>query len=206
MESKANLTMARRKRTQLDHDALYERWKIFGEWLTQQRLYRGLTQDQAAQAVGVSRQQRIRYELGAKVLKKRMRLMAKTLNVPLEKMHDRAGFTLSLKRNAAKDRLGRLYDLLCAGRLDFAILELLRLDYRVNGDKGSLGPRSGGLEATYFSNAVVMINKLPSEHLNLILEILPERIKDTEDDFEYRVQPDGKSLIRKKRQNVILWD
>ncbi|MGH9929906.1 MAG: helix-turn-helix domain-containing protein [Pyrinomonadaceae bacterium] len=107
--------MPRRKRTELDHDFLYDRWKIFGEWLTLQRYHRGFTQNQAAKALGISRQQWIRYELGAKVLRKRMPAMAKTLNVSLEKMLDRADYKASPKRNAAKDRLGRIYDLLCAG-------------------------------------------------------------------------------------------
>jgi hypothetical protein len=40
--------MPRRKRTQLDHDFIYGRWKVFGEWLTLQRNNRGLTQYEAA--------------------------------------------------------------------------------------------------------------------------------------------------------------
>src|SRR5687768_17632681 len=107
--------MPRRKRTQLNHDFIYGRWKVFGEWLTMQRNNRGLTQSEAARAVKISRQQWMRYESGSKVLKKRMPAMAAALGVPLEKMLDRAGYRASPKRNAAKDRLGRIYDLLCAG-------------------------------------------------------------------------------------------
>lgn len=90
--------------------------------------------------------------------------MAKVLNVDLEKMLDRAGLKVSSKRNAMKNRIARIYDLLCAGRLEFAMLELLRLDDRVTGTTSAIGPRWGGLEATDFSNAVMVINRLPSPH------------------------------------------
>lgn len=197
--------MPRRKRTELDHDLLYGRWTIFGEWLTLQRLLRGLTQNQAAKAIGISRHQWLRYELGARVPKKRMEPMANVLNIDLEKMLDRAGLKVSSKRNAMKNRIGRIYDLLCAGRLEFAMLELLRLDDRVTGTKSAVGPRWGGLEATDFSNAVMVINRLPRWRLEIILKLLQERIKDKKDKYEYQVKPDRKNLIRKKRKDVIHW-
>src|SRR5215213_2912415 len=131
--------MPRRKRTQLNHDFIYGRWKVFGEWLTMQRNNRGLTQYEAARAVKISRQQWMRYESGSKVLKKRMPAMAAALGVPLEKMLDRAGYRASPKRNAAKDRLGRIYNLLCAGCVDLAILELLRLNDRLKGGVSTAG-------------------------------------------------------------------
>src|SRR6266849_1054447 len=99
--------MPRRKRTQLDHDFIYDRWKVFGEWLTMQRNNRGLTQNEAAKAVKISRQQWMRYESGSKVLRKRIPAMAEALGVPPDKMLDRAGYRASAKLNAAKDRLGR---------------------------------------------------------------------------------------------------
>src|SRR6266849_5998947 len=98
--------MPRRKRTQLDHDFIYDRWKVFGEWLTMHRNNRGSTQQEAAKAAKISRQQWMRYESGSKVLRKRMPTMAEALGVPLEKMLDRAGYRTSTKINAAKHRLG----------------------------------------------------------------------------------------------------
>jgi transcriptional regulator with XRE-family HTH domain len=95
--------MSRRKRTELQEEFIYGRWQIFGEWVTQQRLIVGLTQQKAADAVGVSRRQWIRFELGtAKVPVKRMKAMSKILHVTEERMWDRAGYKISYKRLAPK--------------------------------------------------------------------------------------------------------
>jgi transcriptional regulator with XRE-family HTH domain len=194
--------MPRRKRTQLDHDFIYDRWKVFGEWLTMQRNNRGLTQHEAARAVKISRQQWMRYESGSKVLRKRMPAMAETLGVPLEKMLDRAGYKASPKRNAGKDLLGRIYDLLCAGNVDLAILNLLQLNDRIVGHDGVAGsrrvrgPKGGGVVATSFARAVVLLDELPDWLLELVLNAMKERINNikhlTESD------PQVKNLIRKK--------
>lgn len=192
--------MPRRKQTKLYDDS---NWTIFGEWLTQQRLYRRLTQDQAAKAIGVSRHQWMRYELGAKVLRKHMEAMAPVLNVAFEKLLDRAGLKASRKRNAVRAKLGRMYDYLGAGRLDFAILELLRLYDRATGCKGAVGPRSGGLEATDFANAVVMINRLPADRVEELLNLMRERIKDKS--VKTKVPLPGKNRIRKKRADKMLF-
>src|SRR5882724_10436827 len=186
--------MPRRKQTKLDDDS---NWAIFGEWLTQQRLYRRLTQDQAAKAIDVSRHQWMRYELGAKVLRKHMEAMAPVLNVTIEKMLDRAGLKASPKYNAVRSRLGRMYDHLGADRLDLAILELLRLYDKATGCKGGLGPRSGGLEATDFANAVVMINRLPADRVEELLDVMRERIKHKS--VTTKVPLPGRNRIRKKR-------
>jgi transcriptional regulator with XRE-family HTH domain len=170
--------MARTERTQLDHDLLYGRWTVFGRWLKQQRELAGLTQDQAAKAMRVSKRQWIRYEMGGKVLEKKLKRMARVVNVAQEKMLDRAGYKISLKRNAAKDRLGRIYDLSCAGKLDFAILELLQLNDRIAGSKTAVGPISGGPEAIHFSRAIASLNSLPSQRVEVILKTMQERIKD----------------------------
>lgn len=187
--------MPRRKRTQLDHDFIYDRWRVFGEWLTMQRNNRGLTQYEAARAVKISRQQWMRYESGSKVLKKRMPAMAAALGVPLEKMLDRAGYRASPKRNAAKDRLGRIYDLLCAGNVDLAILELLRLNDRVRGSRTAVGPRVGGVTATNFARAVILLDGLPDWLLDETLKVLQERTKCNGIDA---TQPRVKNLIWKK--------
>jgi transcriptional regulator with XRE-family HTH domain len=194
--------MPRKKRTQLDHDFLYERWRIFGNWLTLQRLDRGLTQNEAAKAVKVSRQQWLRYESGAKVLRKRMPAMATALDVSLEKMLDRAGYKTSPKRNAAKDRLGGIHRLLCAGKIDLAILSLLRLNDRIEGNdsieggRTGRGPKAGGVAATNFARAVALLDELPDWLLELALNAMKERSKDM--DHETETHPRVKSLIRKK--------
>lgn len=159
-----------------------------------QRNNRGLTQYEAARAVKISRQQWMRYESGSKVLKKRMPAMAAALGVPLEKMLDRAGYRASPKRNAAKDRLGRIYNLLCAGCVDLAILELLRLNDRVRGSRTAVGPR-GGVTATNFARAVILLDGLPDWLLDTTLNVLQERTKGNGIDA---TQPRVKNLILKK--------
>jgi transcriptional regulator with XRE-family HTH domain len=193
--------MPRRKQTKLDDGS---NWAIFGEWLTQQRLYRRLTQDQAAKAIDVSRHQWMRYESGKKVLRKHMEAMAPILKVTLEKMLDRAGLKASPKRNAVRAKLSRMYDYVGASRLDFAILELLRVYDEATGCKGGVGPRSGGLEATNFANAVVMINRLPAERVEELLNLMKERIKDKS--LKPEVPLPGKNRIRKKRADKMLFN
>src|SRR4051794_31773990 len=112
--------MPRRKKNDTNHNLFYGRWQIFGEWLTQQRMIVGLTQQQAADLVKVSRRQWIRYELGAKVPIKRMAVMSKVLHTTEEKMWDRAGYRVSHNRHASKDRLERILDMLTSANLDFA--------------------------------------------------------------------------------------
>jgi len=104
--------------------------------------------------------------------------MAAALGVPLERMLDRAGYRASPKRNAAKDRLDRIYNLLCAGSVDLAILELLRLNDRLRGCRTAAGPGVDGVTATNFARAVVLLNGLPDYLLDKTLNVLQERTKD----------------------------
>ncbi len=122
--------------------------------------------------------------------------MATALNVPLEKMLDRAGYKTSPKRNAAKDRLGRIYDLLCAGKVDLAILELLRLNDRIAGSRTAVGPRGGGVAATNFARAVVLLDGLPDWLLEVILKAMQERVIDNKHEPATHLRV--KNLIRKK--------
>ena len=121
--------------------------------------------------------------------------MAAALGVPLEKMLDRAGYRASPKRNAAKDRLGRIYNLLCAGCVDLAILELLRLNDRLKGGRSTAGPRVGGVTATNFARAIVLLDTLPDWLLDETLNVLQERTKGNGIDA---TQPRVKNLIWKK--------
>lgn len=193
--------MARRKRTELQHDMLYGRWTMFGEWVTLQRLIVGLTQQQAAEAIGISRQRWIRYELGSKVPLKRMKAMAKILHVTEERMWDRAGYRLSYKKLAPKDRLERILDLLTAGRLEMAIIQLLKLNDRITGTK-AYGPRFGGLVATDYANAVKLLDRLPGPWVKSLQTVMRERINDKDDRIEFLVK--GTKLIRRKRIELLL--
>ena len=178
------LVMARRKRTNTEHGFVYERWKMFGEWITHQRLLVGFTQNQAAKVVGVSRRQWIRYELGAKVPVKRMELMSQVLHVSPDKMVDRAGYETSFKRHAAREQLGRIHDLICAGRLEFGMLQLLRLNDRITGIVSANGPRFGGLDATDYANAGILLNRLPDPYVKSLQKLMAKRVGDKEEPDE----------------------
>jgi len=197
--------MPRREQTETKHDYMYGRWQIFGEWITHQRLLAGLTQKLAAEAVGVSRRQWIRYELGAKVPVKRMELMAGVLNVTSDKMLDRAGYRASFKRHASKEQVGRILDLVSGGRLQLAMLALLRLNDRVMGIRAAAGPRLG-LDGTDYAHALVLLNRLPTSHVNSLQNLMQERTDDREKgdseiDGNYIK---GKNRLRKKNEDVMI--
>ena len=96
--------MPRYEITELDHSFKDDRWTYFGPWLRWRRLMAGLTQDEIATLVAVSRRQWIRYEQGSKMLRKRIKRIAAALNVPEQNMLDRAGYKVSRRRNDV-DRL-----------------------------------------------------------------------------------------------------
>jgi transcriptional regulator with XRE-family HTH domain len=194
--------MPRRKRNETNHDLFYGRWQMFGEWMTQQRMIVGLTQQQAADAVKRSRRQWIRYELGrAKVPTKLMKGMSKVLHVTEEKMWDRAGYRVSHNHLAPKDRLEKLQDLLSAGRLEMAIIQLLELNDRITGTS-AYGPRFGGLVATDYANAVKLLDRLPGPWVESLQEVMKERIHDKDDEIEFLVR--GGKLLRRKRIELTL--
>ena len=197
--------MPRRAQTETKHDYMYGRWQIFGEWITHQRLLVGFTQKQAAEAVGVSRRQWIRYELGAKVPVKRMDLMSRVLNIHPDRMLDQAGYRTSFKRHAVKEQLGRISNLLSAGRLQLALLALLRLNDRIMGIRAAAGPRLG-LDGTDYTHALVLLNRLLTLHVNSLQNLMQERTGDKEKgdreiDERYLI---GKNRLRKKNEDVMI--
>lgn len=198
--------MPRREQTETKHDYMYGRWQIFGEWITHQRLLVGFTQKQAAEAVGVSRRQWIRYELGAKVPVKRMDLMSRVLNIHPDRMLDQAGYRTSFKRHAVKEQLGRISNLMSAGRLQLAMLGLLKLNDRIMGIKAAAGPRLG-LDGTDYTHALVLLNRLPTSHVNSLQNLMQERTGDREkgDKETDEKYLKGKNRLRKKNEDVMIW-
>ena len=173
--------------------------------MTHQRLLAGLTQKQAAQAVGVSRRQWIRYELGAKVPLQRMEFMSCVLNVTPDKMLDRAGYRASFKRHASKEQVGRILDLVSAGRLQLAMLALLELNDRIMGIKAAAGPRLG-LDGTDYAHALVLLNRLPTSHVDSLQDLMQERTADREkgDSEIDENYIKGKNRLRKKNDDVMI--
>src|SRR5205814_8330520 len=99
--------MPRYEITDLDRSFKDDRWTFFGPWLRSRRLIAGLTQAEAAEEAGVSRRQWIRYEQGSKMLRKRIKRIAAVINVPEQRMLDRAGYKVSARRNDVKGHLSR---------------------------------------------------------------------------------------------------
>ena len=199
--------MPRREQTETKHDYMYGRWQIFGEWITHQRLLVGFTQKQAAEAVGVSRRQWIRYELGAKVPVKRMDLMSRVLNIRPDRMLDQAGYRTSFKRHAVKEQLGRIANLLSAGRLQMAMLALLQLNDRMMGIRAAAGPRLGP-NGTDYTHALVLLNRLPTLHVASLQNLMKKRTKDRKAKDKETTEESyikGKKRLRKKNKDVMLF-
>lgn len=125
-----------------------------------------------------------------------MPAVARTLNVPLETMLERAGYRTSPRRNDVKGRLARMAEILFVDRLDFAVLELLRLNERISGNRGGVAPRAGGLSATDFANAVMLLDRLPTNLFGIILHAMQERARDKPS--EPKTLTSHNNLIRKK--------
>lgn len=107
-----------------------------------------------------------------------MRAAARALNVPLETMLNRAGYKTSPRRNDVEGRLAGLGQLLFVGKLDLAILGLLRLNDRIAVKRSCADPKGGGVAATDFARAFELLDRLPNLHLALILKTMQKRIND----------------------------
>ena len=189
--------MPRRKRSNIEKILLTEGWKTFGLWLESQRLIKRLTQQQAAEAAGVSRRQWIRYEMGSRVQFKRLRPIAHALNVPQGRILYLAGYKTSPRRNDATHRLRRMHDMLLAGSLDTALEEVLFLYDRIRPSERGSSSNLDGLTAPNFARAVVLLDRLPSWLVDEILKAMQDRVVDKKKQ-EPEIHPRLKKLIRTK--------
>ena len=186
--------MPKRKSHKIERMLLTEGWETFGLFVRTQRLVKRLTQEQAAEAAGVSKRQWIRYEMGSRVQLKRLRPIARALNVAPARLLHLAGYKTSPKRNDATHRLRRMHDLLLAGSLDIALEEFLWLYDRT---KPSDGEYMDGVTAPNFATATKLLEGLPGWLLEVILKAMLERINDKKQhDPEMRARE--KNLIREK--------
>jgi transcriptional regulator with XRE-family HTH domain len=166
--------MPRFRITDLDRSFEDDRWTYFGPWLRSRRMIARLTQDEAAQAAGVSRRQWIRYEQGSKMLRKKIKRVAAAINVPEQRMLDRAGYKVSRRRNDVNGHLGKIKDHLYAGKDDVAIVDLMKLRDRMLGHRKGYRPLGVGTDGFEFAKLVVSIDQLSAEFFNLLLDVMQE--------------------------------
>jgi len=170
--------MPRFEISDVDRSFKDDRWTYFGPWLRSRRLIAGLTQDEAAQAAGLSRRQWIRYEQGSKMLRKRIKRIAAVINVPEQRMLDRAGYKVSARRNDVKGHLSRIGDHLYAGKDTAAFVDLVTLRDRMLGHRKGYRPLGLGTDGVEFAKVVVSIDGLPAEFFNLLLDMMQESQED----------------------------
>lgn len=200
--------MPRRKRTKNERIMLTDGWKTFGLWLESQRLAKRLTQQQVAVAVGVSKRQWIRYEMGSRVQLKWMRPIAYALNVTERRMLYLAGYKIPPRLNDASHQLRRMHDMLLAGSLDIALEEFLSLYERIRPTDRESHSDFNGLTGPNFANAIIFLERLPNWLMEEILKAIQKRTSCSGQDIE--THPRSKSLIRKKcnealRDTQITW-
>jgi hypothetical protein len=87
-------------------------------------------------------------------------------------------------------------DMLFVGALDFAVLELLRLNERIAGRKGGVAPTAGGLIATDFAKTVMLLDSLPTNLFEILLHAMHERAADKPS--EPKTLTSYNNLIRKE--------
>gem|GEM_PF-2909836 len=135
-----------------------------------------------------------------------MDLMSRVLNIAPDRMLDRAGYRTSFKRHAAKEQLGRILDLMSAGRLQLAMLALLKLNDRVMGIKAAAGPRLG-LDGTDYTHALVLLNRLPTLYVDSLQNLMQERTGDKEKGDKETTNESylrGKNRLRKRNEDVMI--
>jgi transcriptional regulator with XRE-family HTH domain len=155
-----------------------DNWKTFGLFLRTQRIVKGFTQEQAAQAAKVSTRQWIRYEQGSRVLSKRYPMIAKALNVPLARMLSLAGYKVAPRRNDVNVRLRRVHDMLRIGRLDLALKYFLLLYYQIGPFDAGPGYHPHRLTAPNFATAVISLESLPKWLFEVLAKCMQEILSE----------------------------
>src|SRR5437879_1484350 len=137
-------------------------WKPFGRWLRTRRIAKRFTLQQAADAVGVSRRQWIRYEQGARVLYKNLDSIADALDISIGRVRYLAGYKAEPKRNDPMKRLRRIHDMLVAGEFDYALEQFLLVYQSIKPTDVEATLYIDGLTPPNFAQAVIFLDALPT--------------------------------------------
>lgn len=139
------------------------RWVEFGKWLEQQRGETRLTQEQAADALGISRRQWIRYTQGAPVPRKRIEKMIKVLGLPPKKAFLRAGYEMPPDLAVWGDSyLLRIRDAVFDGEMAVALMFLYDFYYESMQEKKKYKPVQLSVTCQDFVTAAVAIDRMPA--------------------------------------------
>jgi transcriptional regulator with XRE-family HTH domain len=166
-----------RKRLDPSYDKwLTEGWKTFGKWLKERRIGRRFTLQQAADAVGVSKRQWIRYEQGAKVPDKRLDRIALKLDIERRRIYSMAGFQVPRKKNDAPALLRRMHVMMTTGDL-YSALQLFFVIYQKMKTRTPDDLEMDATTAVCFAEAIVCLESLPNWLFQIILKCMEQRVE-----------------------------
>ena len=169
--------MSRKRLDPAYHQWLLEGWKTFGKWLKERRIGRRLTLQQAADAVGVSKRQWIRYEGGAKVPDKRLDRIALKLDIERRRIYYLAGFQVPKKRNDTPALLRRMHVMMQTGDL-YSALQTFFVVYETM--ERTTPDEDLEMDATTpacFAQAIVSLESIPQWLFQIILKCMKERLE-----------------------------
>lgn len=140
-----------------------QHWIDYGKWLEYSRGLTGFTQDEVAEALGISRRQWIRYTQGAPVPKKRISKIVKVLGLPHGKAYLRAGYRLPPDLIAEADSHSRrIRDAVLGGSMKDALMALHVFYYKMAPEK----KRTTSVDCTRtcqdFIDAAVALDAMPT--------------------------------------------
>jgi transcriptional regulator with XRE-family HTH domain len=180
--------MPRRKTTKAEKMALSDRWKTFGLWLRERRMARHFTQRQAAEAVGISKLQWLRYEHGDRVPREKFGKIAKALDIELRRIFYLAGYKTPPTRNDANVLLRQMHNKMLAGDLVGALEQFLLVYARIRADQAESYSNVDGVTPTNFANAVISLDALPLWLFERILGWMQSRVEEEREKPEVKVR------------------
>jgi transcriptional regulator with XRE-family HTH domain len=170
-----------RRRLEPSYDKwLTEGWVTFGKWLRERRIGRRFSLQQAADAVGVTRRQWIRYEKGAKVPDKRLDRIALKLHIERRRIYYMAGFQVPKKNNDVPALLRRMHVMMQTGDL-YSALQLFLKIYL--GMRIKLHDDELEMDATTpacFAGAIISLEALPQWLFQTVLQCMQEKKEQSE--------------------------
>lgn len=190
------------------------RWRAFGKRLEQYRVKAGLTQEQAAEAVGVTVRQWRRYASGVtRVSPEMIRKIAKALEGP-EGPVVTAGKLLLLAGHESDDpgvdveaHLRLIRDYVLEGVMSAALFNFYEFYYDVNSGEKKFMPMDAPLLANNFTAAAVAIDNMPNWlRREFIVYLLATEMGGRKEEFPVpaALWKEARALIRRDLPKAML--